>query len=332
MVLTALMVLVMLVGILVGYDMARLVLGRIKLQNGADAAVLAAVAVKVEKHHFDTAWRWAMQQEAFLGRMEASRAKLVFAQTALNVQNSQPGFVPVPLPVPGVGGPPTPGLPVDPGAPGQPPEGLVKAKEAFANRANKAYRHAAKLHQLDKTLLQLYQDWPTLFREASVEAADIAWQMNIRGFSDDKGPHGPNRDLLKQPGVLFDSQTATKAAGGIIYRNEGAWANATFGKSALQVEGAVQPLSGAISFVRVLPVYPILVNAGAQPIAVKGEGDPIRVGDRYVSKHETSLAKGLSVPGFTPKIQWHQPALFSLRGDEIKPIGGDGTKYKGPLH
>ena len=58
MVFVAVMGLLLVGGILLTYDVGRLVTARIRFQNGADGAAVAAVALKASKHHLDTLLRW----------------------------------------------------------------------------------------------------------------------------------------------------------------------------------------------------------------------------------------------------------------------------------
>jgi hypothetical protein len=171
-IIAALMVLIMVSGILVGIDMGRLVQARIAFQNGADAAALAAVAVKVGKHHFDTAWRWSMQQEVYKARTSIIWANLILIDTLLDLQQNP--ITPV-GPINGGGpinGPPGPGPlpgPADPGVGVK--ERMQKAKMAFADKANKAYIYAAMSFSLVVEFLNIRSRAKRLAKKQAQKAA-----------------------------------------------------------------------------------------------------------------------------------------------------------------
>ena len=313
-VVTALMILVMVCGILVGIDMGRLVLARIKFQNGADSAALASVAVKVGKHHFDTAWRWSMQQEAYKARLEILWSDLIILDTVLNMQAP---ITPI-GPIPGTGnGPP---IPVPSGPPVPSPAlvaDLNKARTKYATQANKAYIYAARMHDMDKTLAKLYQDWPETFTNAAYEAARIGWELNIDGFeSDGNGDGRTNAQQLASPGDMPENSGGQPTIGGFAYANEKAGANGLYGKSIVQMDCGVVPFSlGFNGLTRVQKQYKLRVNAGAQPVSTL-TGKPTMVGGRYNFTRQTPIG-GLPIG---PRMQWLRPALFSIVGSEAGPL------------
>jgi hypothetical protein len=314
-IIAAVMVLVMVCGILVGIDMGRLVQARIAFQNGADAAALAAVSVKVGKHHFDTAWRWSMQQEVYKARTAIVWANMIFIDMLMDLKQN-------PI-VPGgpVNGPPVvpPGGPAGPGGPPVPglQEKLQKAKAEFADKANKAYIYAAKTKEMDKTLFRLYQDWPEAFAEGSAQAARIAWQMNIGEFASERSPSGrPNGQLLMSQADLLENQGGLPTIGGQVYANEKAGGPGLYGKSLVEMTCGVVPFSLSFNgLTRVAKQYTIRVNAGAQPVA-QLTGSPAMSNGRY------NLAKATPLGGVPlgPRMAWLEPALFSITGSEAGPL------------
>lgn len=315
-IIAAVMVLVMVCGILVGIDMGRLVQARIAFQNGADAAALAAVSVKVGKHHFDTAWRWSMQQEVYKARTAIVWANMIFIDMLMDLKQN-----PV-VPGPANGGGPVNGPPVTPPGPPGPPvpgvqEKLQKAKRNFADKANKAKIYAAKLKEMDKTLFKLYQDWPDAFAEGAAQAARIAWQMNIGEFADERSPSGrPNGLLLLGQADLLENQPGLPTIGGQVYANEKAGGAGLYGKSLVEMTCGVVPFSLSFNgLTQVAKQYTIRVNAGAQPVA-QLTGSPAMGNGRY------NLAKVTALGGVPagPKMAWLEPALFSITGADAGPL------------
>jgi hypothetical protein len=317
-IIAALMVLIMVSGILVGIDMGRLVQARIAFQNGADAAALAAVAVKVGKHHFDTAWRWSMQQEVYKARTSIIWANLILIDTLLDLQQNP--ITPV-GPINGGGpinGPPGPGPlpgPADPGVGVK--ERMQKAKMAFADKANKAYIYAAKLKEMDKTLFKLYQDWPEVHAEGAARAARIAWQMNIGEFASERSPSGrPNGALMLSQADLLENQNGM-TIGGFAYANERAGGAGLYGKSLVEMTCGVVPFSLSFNgLTRVAKQYTIRVNAGAQPVP-QLDGAPVIQGDNRYNLSKNTPIGGLPVG---PKMAWLAPMLFSITGSEEGPL------------
>jgi hypothetical protein len=312
-IIAAVMVLVMVCGILVGIDMGRLVQARIAFQNGADAAALASVSVKVGKHHFDTAWRWAMQQEIYKSRTAIVWANLIFLDMLLDLKNNPVG------PVNGGGpanGPPGGGPGGGPAGPGV-SDKIKKAKAQFADKANKAYIYAAKLKDMDKTLFKLYQDWPQAYTEGAARAAAIAWRMNIGEFGDERSPSGrANRDLIAMPADLLENQDGLPTIGGQIYANEKAGGPGLYGKSLVETTCGVVPFSLSFNgLTRVAKQYTLRVNAGAQPVADL-TGPPKMQNGRYNLDMITPLG-GLPVG---PRMSWLHPMLFSITGSEAGPL------------
>ena len=102
----AFMILILTAAGLIVFDIGYLINSRIQSQNAADAAALAAVSVKINKHHVDTLVRAAMTQESIIAQAEIRAAQA----TALKAFFK--GKTPPPVMEPGVPGQPPPANPI----------------------------------------------------------------------------------------------------------------------------------------------------------------------------------------------------------------------------
>lgn len=80
--------LMLIAAVLLTYDVGRLVTAKIRFQNGADAAAVAAVALKINKHHLDTLIRWEMTQTARQAQAEIEHAKAAVKAMAVSPQDT----------------------------------------------------------------------------------------------------------------------------------------------------------------------------------------------------------------------------------------------------
>lgn len=80
--------LLLIAGVLLTYDVGRLVTAKIRFQNGADAAAVAAVALKINKHHLDTLIRWELTQTSRQAQAEMENCKALLKAMALNPQDT----------------------------------------------------------------------------------------------------------------------------------------------------------------------------------------------------------------------------------------------------
>lgn len=167
----AVLILLLVAGTFVVYDIGRLVNARIQFQNATDAAALAGVAIKINKHHVDTLVRAAMTQEAIIAQAEIATAQSIALQAFLkgsSTMSVQP-------------------LNPDTGQPVGPNPILGDMKEystRYKVHANRAYKHAVKFHR-ERLALEAYYRWlehngPTAVREA----ARVGFLANIQGYDD----------------------------------------------------------------------------------------------------------------------------------------------------
>lgn len=207
------------------YDLGRLVAAKVMSQNGADAAALAAVSLKVSVHHTRTLAYLAMTDQATLARRE-----ILAGIASLNDFNGQ--------------------VPAAP-APGQPP-GPAPTKPTnatFEDHMKRADKHMDRYHRL-RHGLRAYNAWieeegPKL----AAEAARIAYASNVTGMNDHsaagRAVDERNMRLLADPGAFVENGGlgSSKFIGGMNFANEGAGKRGVSGKSFVWVKPQVQPLS-----------------------------------------------------------------------------------------
>jgi Flp pilus assembly protein TadG len=207
------------------YDLGRLVAAKVMSQNGADAAALASVSLKVSVHHTRTLAYLAMTDQAVLARRE-----ILAGIGSLSKFN---GAIP---PAPAPGAPPGP-------APAKP------THAEFEDHMKRADSHMDRYNRL-RHGLRAYNAWieeegPRL----AAEAARIAYAANVTGMNDHsatgRAVDERNMRLLADPGAFVENggMGSSKFIGGMNFANEGAGKRGVSGKSFVWVKPQVQPLS-----------------------------------------------------------------------------------------
>lgn len=206
------------------YDLGRLIAAKVMSQNGADAAALAAVSLKVSVHHTRALAYLAMTDQAILARREIL--------AGIGSLSDFQGAIPT-VPAPGQ----------DPGAPAKP------THAAFEEHMKRADRHMDRYHRL-RHALRAYNAWieeegPAL----AAEAARIAYASNVSGMNDHsaagRAVDQRNMRLLSDPGAFVENGGlgSSKFIGGMNFANEGAGKRGVSGKSFVWVKPQVQPLA-----------------------------------------------------------------------------------------
>jgi len=215
------------------YDLGRLVAAKVMSQNGADAAALASVSLKVSVHHTRTLAYLAMTDQAIMARREI----LAGIGSLSKFQGS----------VPSVPTPTQPGAPGVPGVPAAPPAKPTHAE--FEDHMKRADQHMDRYQRL-RHALRAYNAWieedgPRL----AAEAARIAYAANVTGMNDHsaagRAVDQRNMQLLADPGAFVENggMGTSKFIGGMNFANEGAGKRGVSGKSFVWVKPQVQPLS-----------------------------------------------------------------------------------------
>jgi len=207
------------------YDLGRLVAAKVMSQNGADAAALASVSLKVSVHHTRALAYLAMTDQAVLARREIL--------AGIGSLSKFQGVVPS-LPAPGA-------------PPGTPPTKPTHAE--FEDHMKRAETHMDRYNRL-RHALRAYNAWieedgPRL----AAEAARIAYAANVTGMNDHsatgRAVDARNMQLLSDPGAFVENggMGSSKFIGGMNFANEGAGKRGVSGKSFVWVKPQVQPLS-----------------------------------------------------------------------------------------
>lgn len=212
------------------FDIGRIVNARIQSQNAADAAALAGVAVKINKHHVDAIMRGAMAQEALISQLKIRASQTVVIQ-AIFKEKSNPIVID----------------PRDPNNGSQPINTplLKDLGDKYRLYADTAYKHAVKMHR-ENLALQGYYRWlmqrgPTAVREA----ARVGYLSNIQGYDDlSKAPLRKNvMDVLNEDRDLIENEAGfdEQQVGGIPYKDNGATLEGMFGKTFVELETQMAP-------------------------------------------------------------------------------------------
>lgn len=252
----AFLILILSAAALVVFDIGRMVNARIQAQNSADAAALAAVSVKVTKHHVDTLLRAAMSQEAIIAQAEIRAAQAVALRAFLKGNNS----VVV-----------TPIDPVNPN-PGNPLQGQFKdLGDRYRAHANLAYKHAVKLHR-ERLALQAWYRW--LEKQAPIavlEAARIGYAVNLQGYDNLSDP-ALRANLEEELNQLQDlpENRSLPAIDGFIYAEDAASRQGTFGKTFLELTTRTVSTQAGAALLKYLQQYELRSSAAAQLIKQPG--------------------------------------------------------------
>lgn len=240
------------------FDMGRIVNARIQSQNAADAAAMAAVAVKINKHHVESIMRGAMAHEALISQLKIRASQAVVIQ-ALFKESNNPIVID----------------PLDPNT-GQPvgPPLLKDLGDKYRAYADTAYKHAVKMHRENLALMG-YTRWlgrqgPTATREA----ARVAYLSNLQGYDDESDPHlkpnvldvlANNDDLIENAGG-FEEQNI----GGIPYRANGAHIKGMFGKSFVEIKTQMAPGEAGAILLDYLDRFKTLNTSAAARLSSRG--------------------------------------------------------------
>ncbi|MBC7475894.1 MAG: Tad domain-containing protein, partial [Candidatus Sericytochromatia bacterium] len=184
------LIVILISGVFFVYDIGNMVNTKIKFQNGADAAVLSSVALKISKHHTDQMIRTSMYHESVAAQAEQRAAQALLVQIILSI-NTTPQVIDPMKPLPGGGGihinavtaPPNVVQPTQPAIPSAEQKQLAGKYKGFVN---KTYRHVIKLHRERKALEAYYQwlsnDNTGITANATTEIARIALRSNTMGL------------------------------------------------------------------------------------------------------------------------------------------------------
>lgn len=282
----AFLILILTAAALVVFDIGYLINSRIQAQNAADAAALAAVAVKIDKHHMETLLRAAMTYESLESQAEIRAAQAVAVQAFLKAKAPQV---------------------ITPGAPEPQPNPVLdqvkSLKDGYRVHANLAYRHAVKL-QRERLTLEAWYKWlarsaPTAVREA----ARVGYAVNMQGYDDlDDATLRENIDkVLAGNGDLAENQPGIPNVGGIAYANEGARVNGMFGKSFIEFQTKMKASDGGAALLSYLKTFELTSSAAAELLKEPGETP-------------------LSALSFV-SMNWYSPHLMAIEDESPRKVG-----------
>jgi hypothetical protein len=283
----AFLILILSAAALVIFDIGRMVNARIQAQNAADAAALAAVSVKVSKHHVDTLMRAAMSQEALISQAEIRAAQAVALRAFIKGSSTA-----VVNPI------------VDPEnpVPGNPLQGQFKdLGDRYRLHTNLAYKHAVKLHR-ERLGLQAWYKWlERNGRKATLEAARVGYALNLQGY-DNLADEALKQNLENELDKLTDlpENRSLPAIDGFIYAEDAASTNGTFGKTFLELTTRTVSSQAGTALLKYLKQYELRSSAAAQLMRQPGT-TPI--------SPLTFLA-----------MNWYSPRLMAIE-DNPKEIG-----------
>ncbi len=307
----AILLVVLMSGVFFVYDIGTMVNNKIKFQNGADAAALSAVAVKISKHHTDTMVRTSMYHESLAAQAQQRAAQALLLKILLDVKTTKPG-VPGDISIPPIytGNPALPGG-TQPPQPVPVPQSMKDDVQRYKKLVNFTYRHVVKLHR-EKKALEGYYTWLAgdmtgLGPTAVLESARIGLRGNTFGlYSLKDSTLAQNLKILENPDELIENKRQfSKPIGGVIYANEGSNMVGNFGKTYIEFDGkGVLSSQGTslLNYFGKLNHYTLTTNASA----------------RVASSEELKTSKtpmGLFSSGglFVPfEMLWYSPRLMSI--------------------
>jgi len=288
MIYVAVLILVLVGGAFAVYDIGRLINARIEFQNAADSAALASVAVKINKHHVDELLRAAMTQEAIIAQAEWRAAQAIIVQMVTDSQGYQP----------------------DPNNPN--PFPFKDYEKRFKAHVNKAYRHITKFHR-QRLALDAYYKWLKENGETAVrEAAQNAFQANIKGYDDKSDPilsKNLTEVLASNNQLLENREEFTYPIGGFIYPGEGSNTKGNFGKTYVETKAYGVSTREGNSLLNYFPNFNLNSVAAAQVASSKQlKTDDTPVGNLL----------DLPLPGINAltsswiNINWYSPRLMAV--------------------
>lgn len=245
----AVMIVVLAGAALVVFDMGRMVNARIQSQNAVDAATLAAVSVKITKHHVDTLVRAGMSQQSVIAQAEIRAAQAVALQAFL-----EGSAVPAPT---------DPSIPVDL----NPIKDTFKTLgEKYRSHANLAYKHTVKLHR-QRLMLDSYYEWlQDHADEAVAEAARLAYAVHMQSY-DTKSDENLEKNLKKVLANiedLYENKGEFGEVGGFPYANESATIHGMFGKSFIEIKTQAVASEAGSSLLKYLKQFELTSSSAAQ--------------------------------------------------------------------
>jgi Flp pilus assembly protein TadG len=291
----AILIVVLISGVFFVFDIGNMVNTKIKLQNGADAAALSAVAVKISKHHTDTLVRASMYHESV-----AAQANLRAAQATLFLLLNAAKSVASTIPDVSNGAPQAPPNLSGPGGPNE-------MADKYINYTNRTYRHVTKLHR-ERLALEGYYDWMVgkpsgigeeaegVGRRAILEAARIGFRANTLSLL----PIGDNIKLFTEQKELEENVPRFGAKiGGMAYGGEGATKSGDFGQTFVEFDGKGARTAQGNAFLNYRSEYIMTTNAAAK-IASTDDLD-----------FDVTILKGLPLVG-EMKMLWYSPRLKAI--------------------
>ena len=302
MVYIAIVILVLVAGAFAVYDIGKLVNARIQFQNAADASSLAAVSIKVNKHHVEELMRAAMTQESIIAQSERRAAQAVLLQMVTDAKNYQ--LTPPPAN----------------------PDGTIPSfdpkdyEKRFKSHVNQAYRHITKFHR-ERLALDAYYKWlqfngPTAVREA----AQIAFQANIKGYDDTGNPvlrKNVFDVLAKDSQLMENSSSFTIPIGGVIYPAEGSRVNGNFGKSYIETPAYGVYSQNGSSLLKYFPNFTLNSISAAQIASNK----QLNTGETPVGSLTDIQIPGIdNLTSSMISINWYSPRLMAVEKREIPPF------------
>lgn len=280
----AFLILILTGAALIVFDLGYMVNARIKAQNAADAAALAAVAIKINKHHTDTLVRAAMTQESMIAQAEIRAAQAVVVQAYYHkdklIEDDQGN------------------------ANLLDPEGFGSLISRYRKHANKAYKHSVKL-QRERLAMEAWYKWldkngPTAVREA----ARTAYAINMQGYDDvaDKVLKNNLDAVLASNNDLLENKPGGPGnVGGFFYSGEGASGEGNFGKSFVELKTFANASDGGAALLNYLKQFELTSSAAAQ----------------LLRRSDTNPIGPLSFVS----MNWYSPALMAIDGvDGDKPL------------
>lgn len=329
----AVLIIIMISGVFFVYDLGNIVHNKIKFQNGADAAALSAVSLKISKHHIDALVRTSMFHESIAAQAQQRAAQALLAQILLDLKKYENPITAPPVDVPGTVKPnppvsnptnPQPGEPivVNPIIP--PTEQQKQQAREYIRLANLAYKHVMKFHR-ERLALESFYKWLSdenkgVAPKAVLETARIGLRGNTIGLIDPKNPIlAKNLNILNQKDDLLENKKEfTWTIGGVAYGGEGAGIKGNFGKTFVEFDGNAISSKEGISLLKYSGAYSMLTNAAAKIVSSeekkKGDRTLIRIpltpglpsGGDLLNPDPTS---GLFLPF---EMLWYSPSLMSI--------------------
>jgi competence protein ComGC len=327
----AVLIVIMISGVFFVYDIGNIVHSKIKFQNGADAAALSAVSLKISKHHIDSLVRTSMFHESVAAQSQQRAAQALLAQILLDLKKYENPINSPPVDVPGT----RPNPPVSPGNP-QPGEPIIvnpivppteqqkqQARE-YIKLVNLTYKHVMKFHR-ERLALESFYKWLSdesngVGQKAVLETSRIGLRGNIVGLIDPKDPIlAKNLNILNQKDDLLENKKEfTLTIGGVAYGGEGSGIKGNFGKTFVEFNGNAISSKEGISLLKYSGAYSMVTNAAAKIVSSeerkKGDRTLIRIpltsglpsGEDLINPDP---AKGLFLPF---EMIWYSPALMSI--------------------